>query len=288
MFTRGGGEEMSARGGRRKGGRKGRGWKAQVFRPDVVEYYELGETEETEYSEWELVDIVPNQLGFIPIVHIKNTVDDLEYGVSDLQVMTDLQDALNKTLTDMLLTMDNQAFQRLFIFGSQTPKGHEISMEPGTITEVPNEEGKLEVVEAADIRPFMEAMKEIVDQICTVTSTPRFGFPKSGGGQVSGYALRVHHIPLERKCGKKKTILKSGFGRLNRMIFAAAKLLGIGDYTEFSTKIQFAGGLPIDEESRMRVHEMELKNKIKSRRTVMQERGIVNIDAEMAQIEAEG
>jgi len=263
------------------------GWKAQVFRPDVVEYYKLGETEETEYSQWELVDTVPNQLGFIPIVHIKNTVDDLEFGVSDLQVMTDLQDALNKTITDMLLTMDNQAFQRMFIFGGQTQKGHEISMEPGMVTEVPNENGKVQVVEAADISPFMESMKEIVDQICTVTSIPRFGFPKSAGGQVSGYALRVHHIPLERKCGKKKTILRSGFEKLNRMIFAAARLLGMGDYTDLSTKIQFAGGLPVDEEAHMRVHEMELRNKIKSRRTVMQERGIVDIDAEMAQIEAE-
>jgi len=262
------------------------GWKAQVFRPDVVEYYELGETEETEYSQWDLVDTVPNRLGFIPIVHMKNTVDDLEFGVSDLQVMTDLQDALNKTITDMLLTMDNQAFQRMFIFGGQTQKGHEISMEPGMITEVPSEDGKVQVVQAADISPFIESMKEILDQICTVTSIPRFGFPKSGA-QVSGYALRVHHIPLERKCGKKKTILRSGFGKLNSMILAAAKLLGMGDYTKFNTRIQFTGGLPVDEEAHMRVHEMELRSKIKSRRTVMQERGIVDIDAEMAQIEAE-
>jgi SPP1 family phage portal protein len=278
-FTKGGRIGLKTKEGRK-------GWKAQVFRPDVVEYYELGETEETEYSQWDLVDTVPNQLGFIPIVHIKNTVDDLEFGVSDLQVMADLQDALNKTVTDMLLTMDNQAFQRMFIFGGQAQKGHEISMEPGMITEVPNEDGKVQVVQAADISPFMETMKEIVDQICTVTSIPRFGFPKSGG-QVSGYALRVHHIPLERKCGKKKTILMSGFGKLNRMIFAAAKLLGMGDYTEFNTKMQFAGGLPVDEEAHMRVHEMELRSKIKSRRTVMQERGIVDIDAEIAQIEAE-
>jgi hypothetical protein len=264
-----------------------KGWRAQVFRPDVVEHYTLGESAETQYSQWELVDVEKNILGFIPVIHIKNTVDDLEFGVSDLQVMTDLQDALNKTMTDMLLTMDNQAFQRMFIFGAQTPKGHEISMEPGMITEVPNEDGKLQVVQAAHMAPFIQAMKEIVDQICIVTSIPRVAFTGSGGLPTSGYALRIHYLPLERKCEKKEFILKSAFSKLNRMIFGAAKLLGMGDYTGFSTKIQFSDGLPIDEEARMHVQEMELRNKVKSRRTVMQERGIEDADAEMAQIKAE-
>jgi SPP1 family phage portal protein len=265
-----------------------RKWKAQVFRPDVVEYYELDETDETEYSEWKLIHVEENILGFIPVIHIKNTIDDLEFGISDLQVMTDLQDALNKTITDMLLTMDNQAFQRVFIFGGQASKGQELSMEPGIITEVPSESSRIEVVQAADIAPFIQAMKEIVNQICAVTGIPATAFSRPEGGPVSGYALRLHYIPLERKCSKKKIILKNRFEELNKMIFAAAKLLDMGDYTGFSTRIRFTGGLPIDEEAQIQVHEMELRDKIKSRRTVMQERGIEDIKAEMAEIEAEG
>jgi len=262
----------------------GKLWKAQVFRPDVVEYYELDEAQETEHSEWKLIHVEENMLGFIPVIHIKNTIDDLEFGISDLQVMTDLQDALNKTLTDMLLTMDNQAFQRIFVFGSQTSKGTSLSMEPGMITEVPNDSGRIEIVQAADIAPFIEAMKEVVNQICTVTGVPQ---PPHQGGPVSGYALRLHYIPLERKCSKKKIILKNRFGELNKMIFAAAKLLGMGDYTGFGTRMRFAGGLPVDDEAQMKIHEMELRDKIKSRRTVMQERGIEDVNAEMAEIEAE-
>jgi hypothetical protein len=271
-----------------------RKWKAQVFRPDVVEYYELANGSDIvdpfqsfQRSEWQLVDIQDNILGFIPIIHIKNTMDDLEYGVSDLQVMIDLQDALNKILTDMLLTMDNQAFQRIVIFGGQTPKGHRISMEPGSVIEVPNENGNLQVVNAADITPFIQAMDKIVDQVYTVTSIPRTVLSKSEGGVVSGYALRLHYLPLERKCKKKEIILKNRFCELNRMIFKAAKSLGMDDYTDFKTKVQFGVGLPTDEQIQMQVHEMELRNKIKSRRKVMEERGIKDIEAEMAQIEAE-
>ncbi|MBD3181043.1 phage portal protein [Candidatus Poribacteria bacterium] len=262
-------------------------WKAQVFRADTVEYYELGESSETEYSEWKLIDVQDNIFGFIPIIHIKNTVDDLDFGVSDLQVMTDLQDALNKTITDMLLAMDNQAFQRMFIFGGQSPKGQEISMEPGMITEVPNESGRLEVVPSADMAPFIEVMREIVGQICSVTSIPRVAFSKGSGVPISGYALRLHYIPLERKCMKKKIILKNRFSELNKMIFYAAKLLDMGDYTGFNSKIRFTGGLPVDEEARIKVQEMEIRNKLKSRRTVMQERGIEDIDAELDQIRIE-
>jgi SPP1 family phage portal protein len=282
----------------------GKKWKAQVFRPDVVEYYELADSssiidpfqsftfrsateEQIQRSEWKLMDVQDNILGFIPIIHIKNTLDDLEFGVSDLQVMTDLQDALNKILTDMLLTMDNQAFQRIVMFGAQTPKGQNISMEPGSIIEVPNENGSLQVVNAADITPFIQAMDRIVDQICTVTSIPKTVFSKSEGGAVSGYALRLHYLPLEHKCRRKEIILKNRLCELNKMIFKTAKLLGLDDYTNFRTKMQFNGGLPIDEVAQTQVHEMELRNKIKSRRKIMEERGIEDIEAEMAQINVE-
>jgi SPP1 family phage portal protein len=268
-------------------------WKAQVFRPDVVEYYELVDSQSyspfgSQKSEWQLVDVQDNVLGFIPIIHIKNTLDDLEFGVSDLQVMIDLQDALNKILTDMLLTMDNQAFQRIVIFGAQTPKGQKISMEPGSILEVPNESGNMQVVNASDIMPFIQAMDKIVEQICTVTSIPTAGFAKSEGGAVSGYALRLHYLPLEHKCRRKEVILKNRLCELNKMIFKTAKLLGMGDYTDFKTSIQFNGGLPVDELEQTQVHEIELRNKIKSRRTIMEERGVEDVEAEMAQIDKEG
>ena len=59
-------------------------WKAEVFRPDTVEYYELSEAEESEQSVWELIDEQPNLLGFIPIIHVKNTIDDLEFNLNDM------------------------------------------------------------------------------------------------------------------------------------------------------------------------------------------------------------
>lgn len=265
---------------------KGGKWHAQVFRPDVIEFYELEGSQDTQHTSWTLVDTQKNLLGFIPIIHIRNTIDDHEFGISDLQVMTDLQDALNKTITDMLLTMDNQAFQRQFIWGGQTPG--EISQEPGTITEYPNPEGHVDVIEPASIEGFLEGMREIIDQMMTVTQMAKMA--KATGGLTipsSGFALRFLYIPLEAKAGTKIIILQSRFQELDQMIFKAMKLLGQGDFVGEKTRLHFQDGLPVDEVSQMEVHEKELTTRIKSRRSVMQERGIEDVDQEMALIEVE-
>lgn len=263
-------------------------WKAQVFTADMVKFYELQGNDDTESTTWILTKEEENKLGFIPIIHIKNTIDDLEFGVSDLLVMLDLQDALNKTVTDMLLTMDNQAFQRLFVFGSQSPPGHEISQEPGAIVENTNEMGSVTAIEPASIDGFLEGMREIIDQITTVTQIAKVTTTKSGGMiPESGYAARMAYIPLEMKADRKVAILQRRFAELNQMIFRALALTGAPDYTGTKTKLHFKSGLPVDEVAQMEVHEKELVNKIKSRETVMQERGIKDTDLELARIEVD-
>lgn len=269
---------------------KGEGgkWHAQVFRPDYIDYYELDGDKDSEQTDWVHVKTEKNLLGFIPVIHLKNTIDDLEFGVSDIQVMADLQDALNKTITDMLLTMDNQAFQRMFIFGAQTAKGKKISMEPGTITEVATAEGHLDIVNPSPIGPYLDAMDKIIDQIMTVTQLSKITIMKPDApSPQSGLALRIQYIPQERKAGKKVAVLQSRFKSLNEMIFKALKVLDQGDFVGTKTKIHFTGGLPIDEQMEMQVDEMEIRSRIRSRRTIMQKRGVEDVDAEMALIDKE-
>ncbi len=263
-------------------------WRAQVFRREVVDYYVLEGDRDDEKTQWELIHSEKNILGFIPIIHIKNTIDDLEFGTSDIQIMSDLQDALNKTVTDMLLTMDNQAFQRLWIFGAQTPKGEEVSQEPGIITEVPTAEGHLDLVPPASIEPFISAMRDIVDHICTISQISKIAIMKPESAfPESGFALRMHFIPQERKAGKKIAVLQAQFQKLNHMIFKAAAFLGLGDYVGTKTKLTFSGGLPTDEQMEMQIDEMEIRTKIRSRRSIMQKRGVENVDKEMKLIEQE-
>lgn len=262
-----------------------RKWKAQVFRADAIEYWELGESEETQNSQWEFKNSEDNPFGFIPIIHVKNTVDDLEFGVSDIQVMADLQDAVNKTLTDMLLTMDNQAFQRIILFGVQTPRGHEFSMEPGVITEVPVPEGHADIVPSNDPAGFIAALRELRDFILTITQTSKLPVVEPEVSHpASGFALQVRTIPLDRKCAKKKVILNNRLQELNQMIFKALAVLQQGDYTGCITKIHFGNGLPVDEMTQSQVNDIRIKNRTISRETVMEKAGIEDIPLEMERI----
>jgi len=262
-------------------------WHAQVFRPDVIDFYVLEADQDTEATQWTHVASENNPLGFIPIVHIKNTIDDLEFGVSDLQVMTDLQDALNKTVTDMLLTMDQTAFQRGVIFGAQSPDGDQLAMEPGAWIEYANSDGEVTVIEPGDITAFLDAIDSIVEQIATVTNLPNLVTSKSGAAPESGFALRTRLMPLEMKADRKIVVLKRRFAELNQMIFKTMELLGQGNFIGTKTEILFKNGLPIDAEAQDATHEMELTNHIKSRRTVMKERGIEDPEEELANIEGD-
>jgi len=255
-------------------------WKAQVFGPNVVEYYTLG----PQGGNWQLDKVEDNVLGFIPIIHIKNTVDTLEYGVSDLQPLIGIQDAMNKTITDMLLTMDQQAFQRVWVWGAQSPRGHKISMEPGTITEVPDPTGHIDVIQSNDITPYLASLKELQAQFLTVGSLSKLPIVEPEVSHpASGFALKVRTIPLEKKCDTKCKILQNRLNELCQMIFKAASIMGIGNYSG-KVIFHFASGLPEDQMTRAQVDEIYNRMMVKSRRTIAEEQGIESPDAEFQEL----
>lgn len=266
-----------------------------AYFPDRIEHYRLQAVDRdntlwaSQASEWELVSQEDNLLGVIPIVHIRNTIDDYEFGVSDLQAMIDLQDALNKTITDMLLTMDNQAFQRLILWGAQSPKGKQISMEPGIITEFANADGRMDIVPATTIEPFLGAIREIRDEILTVTNTSKLPVVEQEVSHPSsGFALQVKLIPLERKCSRKKISINNGLKELSQIIFKAQNLLGGPDYTDYAPEFLFMGGMPVDEQSKAQVNGIYLAGGIYSRPRVMRGVNVEDPDQEIKDIANDG
>jgi SPP1 family phage portal protein len=257
-------------------------WRAQVWYPEVVESWVRKDD-----AGWEFEDEEENELGFVPIVHIKNGNDDREFGVSDLYVMHESQNLLNKTLTDLMLTMDYQAFQRLIIIGAMTRRGQKWDISPGTVQEIPNADASVEVIEAADIAPLLETVRELKSTICEVTQTPQVALGNVEGGIPSGYALRIHYQPLENKAAEAILALQNGFMQLNYMLFALANVHD-KDYGMWDTEITFKSGLPIDEMSVVEKHTKQLANGTLSVDSAMQAEGVEDIEAEKAKIAEEG
>lgn len=218
--------------------------KAQNFLADVIQFYEWREAENSQYSAWELVDEQDNTLGFIPIWHFKNSVDDLEFGISDLQPICDLQDAISKTLTDMTVIMDTQAFQRLAVMGA---KKQDIDLSPASIIFFPDNEVRIDQIPPATLEPLLALLKKLEDNAFMIAQIPQAAIGRVEGGAVSGYALRIHYLPLEAKCTFLKASVQDNFRDINAKIFKMLTMLGHPDYTAFEASIEFDIGLPVDE-----------------------------------------
>lgn len=266
----------------------------RVYRMQVWYYDRVQEWEQyneqrgsSTITSWRRVKELPNLFGFIPIIHIANTIDDREYGVSDLHPVAEIQDIINKTITDLAITMDYQAFQRLFIIGAMAPPGKVWDISPGIITELPNPNAKIEVVPTADIKPYLEAFQQLREVGYQVAQTPMIALGKMEGGIPSGYALRIYYLPLENKCNEARVLVQEALQKLNNYLFIIAAKNGLGDWTNFDTKIQFRSGLPIDIDNLVKVHKEQIAMGTLSRETAMQEEGVQDVEIEQAKIKAE-
>lgn len=272
-------------------------WKAEIWYPDLKQYWTLHTLEQSDKTTvatekiwdhiWELDKEEENKYGFVPFIHIINTIDDREFGISDLHDIVEIQNNYNKVLTDLAIGMDYQAFQRIFIIGAMTKAGKQWDISPGTVTEIPNPDAKVEFIPNADMSPYLESLKMIKALACEVSQTPQIALGTIEGGIPSGYALRIHYQPLENKSNETKVLLQEAFQALNEMIFIMASIDSKANYAGMATKLQFMGGLPIDEASIVETHTKQLANGTISRETAMQEEGVEDIDEEKERIRSE-
>ena len=294
-------------------------WRAQVFYPDRMEQFFLGvqnqelytpsrlwrrlfkrnkyentvdtttySDDQTHFDKWEPEFVVENPLGIIPIVHFKNIIDDQPFGVSDLQVVTSLQDNLNKSLTDMMVGMDNQAFQRLFIIGGMGGSG-EISVSAGTVGELPDG-ASVQVIQPGSIGNYAFGMQALVEQISTVTQIPVEVFRGFNGVPVSGYALRILFMNLESKTKERMANVNDGLAQLNRMIFRAVSLMGLAPpelLSQLETEVHFTTGIPVDKLADTQYYGTLLAQDVVSLDWVRERVGVENLEEIKAQIRAD-
>lgn len=303
-----------------------RQWWAEVHRPafidpetgeevpGMVEIYDLGpqgvESDKTyqENSEGELRAIINRPLhadagsaipemvaeyesGFddIPIYHVKNNVDDLEFGVSDLLSVIPLQNNLNRIVSDMLYALDYNGFPRGFVMGAQGDGPMDVG--PAVWTKVHDPSANVIVIPPANIGHFVHAIEVIIDFIAGVSSTPKQAFAEySHGLPTSGYALRVRYQPLEDKCNEKRAELKMAFRRMNRQILRVLSEIGAipeESLGRLEVDVYFGGGLPSDKLMDAQLYGLYKQYNWMSDRSIQERIEIENPDEENAQIDRE-
>lgn len=131
-------------------------------------------------------DVFRNPYGRVPVFHFANNADIGQLGRSELKDVLPVQDALNKSVLDMLVAMEFAAFRQRWISGIEIEyddKGEPIApFKSGAdrlwLTE--SAETKFGDFEAADLKQFLEVKDNFRIDFASVSGTPLYYFMQTG------------------------------------------------------------------------------------------------------------
>ncbi len=150
--------------------------------------------------------IVPNPYGKVPVFHFANDGCLGRNGRSELKDVLPLQDALNKSVLDMMVAMEFVALPQRWATGielSINPQSGQPDQpfEPGVdrFWSVPNKDVKFGQYEGADLTGFMKAQDAFRVEVCRVSGTPLHYVSLQTGNPPSGEALEALEARLIKK-----------------------------------------------------------------------------------------
>jgi len=172
--------------------------RANLYYPDRIEkYVSMG----GHGQNYVLFEELPNRFGKIPVVHFQPYV-------LELQNVITLQDAINKTFCDMMVTGEFNAFKQRWIITNSDLA--ELRASPQTLWHIPaggsdEESTRLGEFSASDLNMFLEVMNQLSNSIAIISRTPKHYF-LSSGANISGEALTVMESPLVKKVEQHITL----------------------------------------------------------------------------------
>lgn len=154
-------------------------WSCIVFEPQT--WWRLDGSDDG-VSGWTLADSGANTMGVVPIVEAANATDASGYGVSILEPILGLQDAVNKLLSDEMIVAEHAGYPQRVVLGLEVPeedKDDETSTLP-PILGGPNrwmsfegdEKLRIQELSTADLGTFQKAIEQLVQHIAAISRTP--------------------------------------------------------------------------------------------------------------------
>ena len=149
--------------------------------------------------------VEPNPYGRVPLVHFPNRAYH-RYGTSELKDVYPLQDALNKTVCDLLVSNEFAAFRQRYATGWAPD-------EPGNVSEygadrmlyTSNELAKFGTFDASDARNFLETIESFRSEVARVSGTPLHYLFITRGDFPSGEAMKSAEARFTRKVENRQT-----------------------------------------------------------------------------------
>lgn len=208
----------------------------------------------------------PGNLDALPLIEVPNNPRLLTGGVSELADVTDVQDRINKTLADRLITQDYGAFPQKWAVawpdedddGNATPP---IDIGRNRMVTTSVAETKFGQWDAAPLDPYSMAKREDVKDVASRTRTPA-QYLLGEMSNVNGETLKASESGLVSKVRQRRRPIAEGYEeamRLARRIAGLAtpadvKMETIFSNPEFRTEGELTDsllkhrsmGLPLD------------------------------------------
>lgn len=188
--------------------------KLNMYYPDTIMKYE-GKTNAINEKNMVLLDTIPNPFKKVPIVHFHNDVIDIP------NILT-LQDAINKTFSDMMVVSEFGAFPLRWIITNADIS--DLKANPQTFLQIPkgaSDEEKSQIGEfgSANTVGYLDTMDKLANSIAVISRTPKHYFMNTGAN-ISGEALRAMEAPLVKKITQIQEELADGWIEFVQMLYA--------------------------------------------------------------------
>lgn len=148
------------------------------------------------------VEKIPNPLGVVPVVRLRNGDRLLDDGVSEIDDLMPLVDALNKVLADMLVTSEYVGRPRRWATGIELEENAETGEAENPIPEgnramvSENPDAKFGQLAAADLGHYESAVRVLLGQIMAVSALPAHYVGVFTDNPASADALRASEASL--------------------------------------------------------------------------------------------
>ena len=153
--------------------------------------------------------VIPNELGVVPIIPMRNNGKLLKEGVSDLENVVPIQDRINTNLFLRMLSGYVGAGGQKYIIGSTMMKdeetGEDIEFDAAVdrIFNIENPEAKVGQFDAADLTQFIESINQDVNMLAILSKVPKSMLLPTGQSP-SGDAVDAEAAGLVAKCDRQK------------------------------------------------------------------------------------
>ncbi|AZZ82564.1 hypothetical protein C5O27_17135 [Gordonia alkanivorans] len=186
---------------------------ATVFLDDLLIRLRAEQTGATTQG-FRTVEEIPNPLGVVPVVQLKNSDRLLDDGVSEIEDLRPLVDALNKVLVDMMTTSEFVGRPRRWATGielEENEEGEAVNPIPegdrAMISE--NDTAKFGQLEGARLDGYQSAVDVLLGQIMAVSALPAHYIGQLSDTPASADALRAAEASLTARAEARQ----AAFGR---------------------------------------------------------------------------